>query len=365
MIDKIRNEGNRISDLLDELEQEGIGRKIVIYGAGYCGHEALSQLNDRKIPVYAVCDDGRIGQELDGFPVTDISEIKPDERLMIFVTSGFNEAMIGKLKDLGLYPYYVEADFGRYEPEKETYSYFSEHKKEVEKVYGLLSDDFSKELFVSLIQYRISRNATCLRGMMESTPQYFPDCPDLRNILPRGFEKHAFLDLGAYDGDSIQGFLHYVDGTYESIVAVEASEKNYEKLKNNCKNLVNSFCVNIGVSDSRKQLKFNISDAKNSFMSDSGEQVLDVDSVDNITEGKRVSFIKMDIEGAEYEAIRGARKTIRKYRPVMAVSVYHFTEDLFRLCLEIEKMIPDYYDYYLRHYSPTMIETILYAVPKM
>ena len=73
----------------------------------------------------------------------------------------------------------------------------------------------------------------------------------------------------------------------------------------------------------------------------------------------------MDIEGAEYEAIGGAQETIKKYKPVMAVSVYHFTEDLFRLCLEIEEIIPDQYDYFLRHYSPTMIETILYAVPKM
>lgn len=364
MFEKIKIEENRIADLLNSLEQDGMERKMVIYGAGYCGHEALSQFNERKIPVYAVCDDGRIGQNLDGLPITDISKIEPDEKLTILVTSGFNEAMIQKLKKLGLYRYYLEADFGRYEPERETYSYFSDHKNEIEKVYGLLSDEFSKELFVNLIQYRISRNTAYMRGMMEATPQYYPDCPDLRKIFPKGFEKHAFLDLGAYDGDSIRGFLQYVDGVYESIIAVEASEKNYEKLKNNCKDLVNCYCVNIGVSDSRKQIRFKISDAKNSFMSDSGEQVLDVDSVDNILDDRRVSFIKMDIEGAEYDAIRGAKKTIEKYKPIMAVSVYHSTADLFRLCLEIEEIIPDCYDYYLRHYSPTMIETILYAVPK-
>lgn len=111
-------------------------------------------------------------------------------------------------------------------------------------------------------------------------------------------------------------------------------------------------------------MPFSMSDAKNSFAASDGEYMLAVDSVDNILRGRKVSFIKMDIEGAEYDAIRGAYKTIKKMTPILAISVYHLTEDLFRIALEVEKISPDTYDYYLRHYSPTMIETVLYAVPK-
>lgn len=97
MFEMVKNENNRISFLLDELQEyEGVYR-IVLYGAGYCGHEALTQFRQREIPVYALCDDGRIGQNLDGFPITDISDIKPSENLIIFVTSGFNTAIITKL----------------------------------------------------------------------------------------------------------------------------------------------------------------------------------------------------------------------------------------------------------------------------
>lgn len=325
----------------------------------------MTQLRLREIyPVYAVCDDGRIGRDLDGFPITDIADIAPSADLVIFVTSGFNEAMIAKLDRLGLKNAYRAADFGRFEPEKETYEFYREHKAEVENAYHLLKDDFSKRLFVNLINYRISRDPRYMIGMREGTPQYFPEEPDLRRTLPEGQERHIFLDLGAFDGDSIEGFLDYVNVEYDSIIAVESSEKNYKRLVESCRGLHDVECVNIGIADERKTMSFSISDAKNSFISENGESLLEVDSVDNILQGRKVSFIKMDIEGAEYDAIKGAKDTIRRNTPILAISVYHLTEDLFRLILEVENIAPGAYDYYMRHYSPTMIETIMYAVPK-
>lgn len=76
-----------------------------------------------------------------------------------------------------------------------------------------------------------------------------------------------------------------------------------------------------------------------------------------------ITIIKMDIEGAEYDAILGMKQTLRQH-PVLMVSMYHVVEDLFRLQLLIEELQPGVYDYYIRHYSPTVIETVLYAVPK-
>lgn len=72
----------------------------------------------------------------------------------------------------------------------------------------------------------------------------------------------------------------------------------------------------------------------------------------------------MDIEGAEYDALLGMKETLQGC-PALMVSIYHRVEDLFRLQLLIESMCPKAYDYYIRHYSPTVIETVLYAVPKM
>ena len=121
---------------------------------------------------------------------------------------------------------------------------------------------------------------------------------------------------------------------------------------------------NLAVADRRKILSMVSGSEKNSFVSDAGNVSVQADSVDNILQGRAVDFVKMDIEGSEFDAIVGMRNTLQKYKPTLAISVYHLVDDLFRLELMIERYCKNQYNYYLRHYSPTVIETVLYAVPK-
>lgn len=74
-----------------------------------------------------------------------------------------------------------------------------------------------------------------------------------------------------------------------------------------------------------------------------------------------VTFIKMDIEGAELEALKGSREIIKKYRPRLAISAYHKKEDLVELPFYIKELVPEY-KLYIRHYSNAGVETVLYAV---
>lgn len=82
--------------------------------------------------------------------------------------------------------------------------------------------------------------------------------------------------------------------------------------------------------------------------------------LDQLIEGD-VSFIKMDIEGAEYKAIKGAEQIIKRCRPKLAVSIYHKAEDIWELSEMILRICPDY-RLYLRHYSIAQAETVLYAI---
>jgi len=94
------------------------------------------------------------------------------------------------------------------------------------------------------------------------------------------------------------------------------------------------------------------------------------DTIDHVLAGMapvKVDFIKMDVEGSEKESLSGARETIRKDHPVLAVSVYHKIEDLY----EIPRMIEDIvggleggYAYYLRYHGANLYDVVLYAVPK-
>lgn len=83
-------------------------------------------------------------------------------------------------------------------------------------------------------------------------------------------------------------------------------------------------------------------------------------ALDNCVSGP-VTFIKMDIEGAELEALKGSRELIKRYRPRLAISAYHKKEDLVELPLYIKELVPEY-KLYIRHYSNAGVETVLYAV---
>jgi hypothetical protein len=73
-----------------------------------------------------------------------------------------------------------------------------------------------------------------------------------------------------------------------------------------------------------------------------------------------VTFIKMDIEGGEYNALVGAREIIREQKPKLAISVYHRDDDLIKIPLLIHEMLPEY-RFYLRHHTPFNVDTVLYA----
>ena len=106
---------------------------------------------------------------------------------------------------------------------------------------------------------------------------------------------------------------------------------------------------------------FNITDnPAGSSIRENGEELINTISLDDVLNGKKVTFIKMDIEGAEYNALLGSEKTIKKWHPRMAISVYHKSEDILEIPALILNIESDY-KFALRHYMSDYRETILYA----
>ena len=77
----------------------------------------------------------------------------------------------------------------------------------------------------------------------------------------------------------------------------------------------------------------------------------------------KYDFIKMDIEGAEMSALKGGLETIKKYRPQLAISIYHSTSDFTDIPLFLNSVLENY-TFKLGHYSYNLTETVLYAIPK-
>jgi hypothetical protein len=103
-------------------------------------------------------------------------------------------------------------------------------------------------------------------------------------------------------------------------------------------------------------------DGTSSSIVETGEVVVETDSIDNVLGGKRATLIKMDIEGAELAALKGAEGTIKAWKPKMAICIYHKKEDLWEIQDYIQRIVPEY-KFYIRAYEETCTEVVLYALP--
>ena len=98
-----------------------------------------------------------------------------------------------------------------------------------------------------------------------------------------------------------------------------------------------------------------------SKISDCGNEEIIITTIDEIIGNTKVGYIKMDIEGLEERALEGGRKTIRRDKPILAISIYHKRDDIWNIHLKILEIDPDYH-FYLNHYSFSWDDTVLYAI---
>lgn len=185
--------------------------------------------------------------------------------------------------------------------------------------------------------------------------QYFDD-----KIIRFG-EHEVFLDCGCYDFETSQIFLQKCPN-YEKVICFEPNEDNRKIILQKMRQLPKGKIelLPYGVWNERDTLYFEGS-GSSAMISNKGKQKVEVVSIDE-TIRDRVTFIKMDIEGSELNALRGAAKMIVDNKPRLAISIYHKSEDILEIPAFILSIIPEY-RLYLRHYSNYFAtETVLYAV---
>ena len=217
------------------------------------------------------------------------------------------------------------------------YAYFQKHKDELDKVRSLLADDLSVKTFDILIENKLSGRIDILKEC-ETTEE------EETSLLGR--IKGSFLDLGAYNGDTVAKYTNAFPGI-DRITAVEPDIRNFRKLEANTKGL-NIRLINALISDCEGEVSIGGKGGRGISESREGSSLIHCDSVDNILAGEQVSFIKMDVEGNELKAINGAARTIRKYKPAMHIAAYHKSGDLFEIPLRVLEL-NNSYKIYLRH----------------
>ncbi len=238
--------------------------------------------------------------------------------------------------------------------------FFLAHTREIRESFSLLADGESQRLFTALLRMRLRADLDVL-SLPSPSDQYFAE--GVVRLSP----DECFVDCGAYDGDTIRGFLARRRGSFRRILAFEPDPANGEVLGRYVESLPEEIRNRItirpeAVGMRRGRVRFDSTGSGASSISGDGSIEVDTVSLDEALGDDRPSFIKLDVEGAEQDALAGARDLIRRFRPLLAVCVYHRPDDLWRIPLDLQAMDAGY-RFHLRAHENDGLDTVLYAIP--
>lgn len=332
-------------------------KPIFLYGMGLGAEKILSQFEQNGIKAEGIfaSDEFVRGHSFKGYKVKKYSEVCEEYNDFIVVLC-FATRLDNVLKNIEK----IAKERTVYAPDVPvaggglfTREFVKENDEKFEYVYSHLADDESKRVYLSIINYKIS-------GKIDYLLNTFADKDKIYSDILRLSGNENIMDLGAYDGDTIEEFLNATGGKYKSIIALEPDAKNYKKLVRNTEKSENITCLNMGAWDKKDNLIFSAKAGRNSKLSAEGNsvKVTDIDSLNFPAD-----FIKMDVEGSEMKALCGGEKTITERKPKLYVCAYHRNEDLYALPLKIWEMNKDY-KIYFRHskYIPAW-ESNFYCLP--
>lgn len=313
-----------------------------------------------QVPIHCICDNNprKWGQRLWGLEVIGPDQLQsryPAYNVLILVP--FEHEIVPQLRRLPVPPTEIFR-LDLYFEEAHTAEFFEGEKTHIDAISAGLGDQLSKDTFEAVIRYRITRDSKLLsRVALPRLSQYFPDSLDGTPFLGEG---EIFADAGAFTGDTVEQFYRTVQGRCHSIYAFEPDGENYRRLTETTRKIPNITCVRSAVGDTKGEVRFS-SEASSSKTDAAGIQVVPADTLDHLLEGVPVTYLKMDVEGMECPALRGAEHLLKTYRPKLAVCTYHSNSDMLRVPELILRINPDY-KLYFRHYTTALVETVCYAL---
>ena len=338
---------------------------ILIYGMGNGADKIISVFEQYGIEYKDVfASDGFVrGHSYKGKRVISYSEAceKYPNGFDIVVSFG------SKLPDVIDKIYSLEIKHRVYAPDVEVTGnvlfceeFFDLHIKEIYNARNSFDDELSREVFDNIIRYKLSGSLSYLKATAFSEDE----CDSLLNLE----SYQSYLDLGAYNGDTIKKYKGLCKNL-KKICAFEPDKRNFRKLSSFCEQIndVDITALNYAVYSSDTVLQFSSSGNRNSTAVANGSfehKTTDIEAKapDSILDS--VDFIKFDVEGLEYDALLGCKNLIKNAQPDLLVSMYHKSEDVFKLPLLIKSLNPSY-SLYLRRlpYIPAW-DLNIYAIKK-
>ncbi|MDO8682987.1 MAG: FkbM family methyltransferase [Armatimonadota bacterium] len=345
------------------------GGSIIIFGAGRLGRDVLDGLKRTGIQPLAFADNNPAswGKAVDGLKVISPKEAAAYTGKAVFVTGVYTseplrKQLLGMGVDVITFPQLAWAYPDAFLPHcavEHPYSIFK-NASDVRAAMSLWADEESKREYAGQLDWRTSLDPEALPPHRPADETYYPE--DL--AVPAANE--VFVDCGAFDGDSIRDFIERRNGDFRKAIAIEPDPTNAGGLKSFIEGLPGEVAgkievMNYAVGDCRETVKFDASGTVQSSMG-SGSYEAQCVLLDDLISEESPTYLKMDIEGAEIDALKGALLTITHNAPLLAICVYHRQEHLWQVPLLIASM-SDKYKLFLRRYSDECWEMVCYAIP--
>jgi FkbM family methyltransferase len=347
-----------------------VGERYVLFGGGQLGQIALEGLRKVRVEPLAFADNnpGLWESTIRGLPV--LSPKSAADKFgtnAVFIITVYTSAPVRvQLLDLGLkfasfaeLAWHYPQSFLPYWALEYPHKIF-EQADDVRTAFSLWGDDISRRDFVGLLRWFTTLDSSNLPPHLSQKDIYFPD-----NLFSP-LENEVFVDCGAYNGDSLGEFLTR-RRVFKKIIAIEPDTINLQALQSRISGFPQDIRNRIQVlqealGSSSGLISFNATGTVGSSLGMGGTQV-QCAPLDDILSNDCPSFIKMDIEGAEYDALNGSHQVIGKFSPVLAICLYHAQEHLWKIPLLL-RSFSNQYTFHLRRYSDECWETVCYAVPK-
>lgn len=240
----------------------------------------------------------------------------------------------------------------------DTVKYIKKNRKRIKNITQSLADEKSCVVYQNIWKYRATHNRKFLKGIVDKS-QYFD-----KELIQLG-NHEGFVDCGAYRGDTVKAFCRYLEKErkYDFILAFEPDPFNYKALKRYIqkKRLERTECWPLGTWNEKTTLRFRGKTEEGCMIAEDGDTIIYTNTIDAVAGEKNITYIKMDVEGAELKSLMGAETVIKRNHPRLAISIYHSDRDMLDIIEYIRMKFP-FYKLYVRHYTYFYADTVLYAI---
>ena len=351
--------------------------QLILFGTGKLGRRTLKGLREVGIEPLAFCDNNSViwGSDIEGLKILSPAQAVSDfGAKAAFVVTIWNDTLGHPLDEIReQLQSYGDCTVISFLPLYWKYPvqflpYFSldlpskilSDREELLGINPLIADAESRLNFFKNIKSRFKGELEILPGSIDKRIQF-------KNEFLKPNPEEVFIDAGAYNGDTLKLMLESAPFEFREFIALEPDPNNFTalneyigSLNHKASSKITTFPV--AVSNFNGEIYFDGSGTEQAQISSKGHIKVECRRIDDLLNDKEITFIKMDIEGAEPDAIEGASNIIKNKSPILAISVYHEIEHLWRIVHLINSIKKGYF-FFFRPHAAGGWDYIVYAVP--